>query len=130
MEAPSQDLGPWTRMVERMKAPSRGKVRIAVVGKYTELIDSYKSVQEALIHGGIANEVGVEIDWLSSEHDISKDMKVVDWEPEPAAGAGSLGLFGLGRIARWLGLSAAVDALEARTVKLEGLLALWHPDLR
>jgi CTP synthase len=42
-------------------------VRIAVVGKYTSLVDSYKSVQEALIHGGIANDVGVAIDWLSSE---------------------------------------------------------------
>jgi CTP synthase len=42
-------------------------VRIAVVGKYTDYVDSYKSVQEALIHGGIANEVGVDISWLSSD---------------------------------------------------------------
>ena len=42
-------------------------MKIAVVGKYVALIDSYKSVQEALIHGGIANDVGVDIDWLSSE---------------------------------------------------------------
>ena len=61
------DLGPWTEMVERVKHPVHGSTRIAVVGKYTELVDSYKSVQEALIHGGIANNVGVEIDWLSSE---------------------------------------------------------------
>ncbi|MGH7505767.1 MAG: CTP synthase, partial [Longimicrobiales bacterium] len=57
----------WEAMVERVKRPSHGIVRIAVVGKYTALVDSYKSVQEALIHGGIANDVGVEIDWLSSE---------------------------------------------------------------
>ncbi|HEX7117200.1 MAG TPA: CTP synthase [Longimicrobiales bacterium] len=61
------DLEPWTRMVETVKRPKHGSVRIAVVGKYTALVDSYKSVQEALIHGGIANDVGVEIDWLSSE---------------------------------------------------------------
>jgi CTP synthase len=42
-------------------------VRIAVVGKYTSLVDSYKSVHEALIHGGIANNVRVDISWLSSE---------------------------------------------------------------
>jgi CTP synthase len=54
-------------MVQRRAEPRNGKVRIAVVGKYTSLVDSYKSVQEALIHGGIANDVGVDIDWLSSE---------------------------------------------------------------
>ncbi|MEO1160754.1 MAG: signal peptide peptidase SppA [Pseudomonadota bacterium] len=70
------------------------------------------------------------IEWLSAEHKISKDMKVIDWEPAPAPGTGSLGLFGLGKVARWLGFSAAVDALEARTVKLDGLLVLWHPNLR
>ena len=61
------DLSKWEAMVERVKRPADGTVRIAVVGKYTSLVDSYKSVQEALIHGGIANDVGVEIDWLSSE---------------------------------------------------------------
>ncbi|HEU5173163.1 MAG TPA: CTP synthase, partial [Gemmatimonadaceae bacterium] len=45
----------------------RERVRIAVVGKYTEYQDSYKSVIEALIHGGIANDVGVEIAWANSE---------------------------------------------------------------
>ncbi len=67
LEAPAPDLAEWTRMTERIVRPSRGRVRIAVVGKYTELVDSYKSIQEALIHGGIAHDVGVEVDWLSSE---------------------------------------------------------------
>jgi len=67
MEAPEPDLEPWRRMVNTIKTPGGGEVRIAVVGKYTELVDSYKSVQEALLHGGIANDVKVEIDWLSSE---------------------------------------------------------------
>ena len=49
-----------------MIAP-RDRARIAVVGKYTELVDSYKSVHEALIHGGIGNDVGVDISWLSSD---------------------------------------------------------------
>jgi CTP synthase len=67
VQAGQPDLQQWETMVSRVRQPSNGTVRIAVVGKYTSLIDSYKSVQEALIHGGIANDVGVEIDWLSSE---------------------------------------------------------------
>ena len=63
----ASDLGAWTEMVRRTKQPSGGKVRIAVVGKYTELVDSYKSVQQALLHGGIANDVELDIDWLQSE---------------------------------------------------------------
>ena len=60
------DLSAWRQMVHRVISPA-SRVRIAVIGKYTELIDSYKSVQEALIHGGIANDVGVDISWLASD---------------------------------------------------------------
>ena len=60
------DLGTWRAMVGRVIDPPR-TVRVAVVGKYTEYVDSYKSVQEALIHGGIGNDVGVEISWVSSD---------------------------------------------------------------
>jgi CTP synthase len=60
------DLSGWREMVSRITAPSE-RVRIAVVGKYTDLVDSYKSVHEALIHGGIANDVGVDIRWISSD---------------------------------------------------------------
>jgi CTP synthase len=60
------DLAGWRHMVQTIAAP-RDRVRVAVVGKYTELVDSYKSVHEALIHGGIANDVGVEISWVSSD---------------------------------------------------------------
>ncbi|MBM3885509.1 MAG: CTP synthase [Gemmatimonadetes bacterium] len=66
LETPEPDLTAWTAMVRRVTHPAR-KVRIAVVGKYTDYADSYKSVQEALIHGGIANDVGVEIAWTSSD---------------------------------------------------------------
>ncbi|MEJ2204818.1 MAG: CTP synthase [Gemmatimonadota bacterium] len=67
VEAAPPDLTTWTNIVERVKRPASGEVNIAVVGKYTDLVDSYKSIQEALIHGGIANDVKVSTDWLSSE---------------------------------------------------------------
>jgi CTP synthase len=67
LEAPRPDLTEWRGLVKRIREPEHGRVRIAVVGKYVALVDSYKSVQEALIHGGIANDVAVEIAWLSSE---------------------------------------------------------------
>ncbi|MDQ8177962.1 MAG: CTP synthase, partial [Gemmatimonadota bacterium] len=66
LEGRALDLSAWQEMVRRVTHPAR-KIRIAVVGKYTDYADSYKSVQEALIHGGIANEVGVEIAWTSSD---------------------------------------------------------------
>jgi CTP synthase len=66
LDRPAPDLGAWREMVQRVVQP-RERVRIAVVGKYTDFVDSYKSVQEALIHGGIANDVGVDISWVSSD---------------------------------------------------------------
>ncbi len=60
------DLSYWRDLVHRIIEP-RSLVRIAVVGKYTDYVDSYKSVHEALIHGGVANDVGVDIAWLSSD---------------------------------------------------------------
>jgi len=66
LEGRALDLSAWQEMVRRVTHSAR-KIRIAVVGKYTDYADSYKSVQEALIHGGIANEVGVEIAWTSSD---------------------------------------------------------------
>ena len=66
LETPAPDLSTWRSMVQRVMQPG-DQVKIAVVGKYTALVDSYKSVQEALIHGGIANDIGVQIDWISSD---------------------------------------------------------------
>ena len=66
LETPEPDLSRWSGMVDTI-IHSKDRVRIAVVGKYTDLADSYKSVQEALVHGGIANGVGVQIDWVSSD---------------------------------------------------------------
>ncbi len=62
----SPDLTAWREMVQRIRHPKE-RVRIAVVGKYTQLADSYKSVAEALSHGGIANNAGVDISWVSSD---------------------------------------------------------------
>jgi CTP synthase len=60
------DLTRWSKIVDVVRAPE-GEVRIAVVGKYTNLLDSYKSLAEALAHGGIANRVKVHLDWVDSQ---------------------------------------------------------------
>ena len=64
--APPPDLTRWQDIVQRIRRPE-GEVTIAVVGKYTSLIDSYKSLSEALTHGGIANNVKVRLRWVESE---------------------------------------------------------------
>ena len=72
LETKEPDLDSWKAMVEKILHPKHA-VRIAVVGKYTDLHDAYKSVQEALIHGGIASDAGVQIDWLSSDQFTSQE---------------------------------------------------------
>jgi CTP synthase len=64
--APAPQLAAWERLVETIRNPE-GSVTIAVVGKYTGLKDAYKSLIEALAHGGVANKVRVELDWIESE---------------------------------------------------------------
>src|SRR4051794_14663232 len=66
VEAPEPALGNWRRIVERIRAPE-GEVTIAIVGKYVGLKDAYKSLSEALGHGGIANNVRVHLNWIDSE---------------------------------------------------------------
>ncbi len=66
LDAPGPDLPRWEEIVERATKPE-GQVTIAVVGKYTGLIDAYKSLAEALAHGGIANNVRVAMNWIDSE---------------------------------------------------------------
>ena len=63
---PAPDLGRWRGIVERIRHPE-GEVTIAVVGKYISLLDSYKSLAEALAHGGIGNNVKVRLNWIDSE---------------------------------------------------------------
>jgi len=66
LETAEPDLAAWETMVDKLVRPAE-RVKIAVVGKYTDLHDAYKSVQEALLHGGIPNDVGVDIEWLGSD---------------------------------------------------------------
>ena len=63
---PPPDLSRWRRIRDRLRAPE-DRVRIAVVGKYTELKDAYISLGEALVHGGIANRVAIDPAWLDAE---------------------------------------------------------------
>jgi len=66
LEAPRPHLARWHDIVDRIRSPE-GEVNIAVVGKYTSLLDAYKSLAEALRHGGIANNCKVNLDWIDSE---------------------------------------------------------------
>ena len=65
-DAPPPDLGLWDEVLTALRDPE-GEVNIAVVGKYTELKDAYKSLIESLQHGGIANQVKVNISWMDAE---------------------------------------------------------------
>jgi CTP synthase len=78
-EAPAPDLSRWEEIDEVLTNPD-GEVTIAVVGKYTVLKDAYKSLIEALVHGGLANKVKVNLDWVESE----------TFEGEPGAAAARL----------------------------------------
>jgi len=61
------ELSAWKRTVETFKKPANGTVRIGVVGKYVHLKDSYKSLHEALVHGGLANNLAVQLEYIDSE---------------------------------------------------------------
>ncbi|WP_151717654.1 CTP synthase [Gemmobacter serpentinus] len=64
--APKPNLTRWEDVMDRITNPE-GEVRVAVVGKYTQLEDAYKSIAEALTHGGMANRVKVRAEWIDSE---------------------------------------------------------------
>src|SRR5690606_40064412 len=64
--APAPKLERWLGISNAVANPE-GEVNIAIVGKYTELKDAYKSLIEALVHGGIANRVRVNLEWIESE---------------------------------------------------------------
>jgi len=74
LEAAPRDLSRWSGMVDRLKHPS-GQVDIALVGKYVGYEDSYKSLKEALIHGGLAHDATVNIQWVEAE-----GLLEPDWE--------------------------------------------------
>ncbi len=65
---PHLDLKNWRELVATIKEPTGGTVKIAIVGKYVELEDSYKSLREALTHAGVANNLRVNVAWIESEN--------------------------------------------------------------
>jgi len=65
--AAAVDLTGWRKLVSTVRQPSAGETAIAIVGKYVELEDSYKSLREALTHGGVANNLRVNVRWIESE---------------------------------------------------------------
>jgi len=67
------DLSEWRKLVATIREPSGGDTRIAIVGKYVELEDSYKSLREALTHGGVANNLRVVVKWIESEELMDDD---------------------------------------------------------
>jgi CTP synthase len=74
IDVPNMEPAQWRRIVESVLNPEK-KVTIAIVGKYMGLEDSYKSLKEALIHGGIANDVGVNMKWIDSEKFATNDIE-------------------------------------------------------
>ncbi|HSR72327.1 MAG TPA: CTP synthase [Kiloniellales bacterium] len=73
LEGREPELAPWDRVTDSIRHPD-GEVTIGVVGKYTAVPDSYKSLAEAMTHGGVANNVRVRVNWLDSEIFESDDM--------------------------------------------------------
>jgi len=81
LETRPADLAQWQRMVDRAKSPS-GRVTVAICGKYVNLKDAYKSIIESFVHAGVANDVRVDLEWVSSEnihkHGAEKYLNNVD----------------------------------------------------
>ncbi|OUS08403.1 CTP synthase [Rhodobacterales bacterium 52_120_T64] len=71
-DAPEPDMTKWDDVMDRVEHPE-GTVKIAIVGKYTQLGDAYKSIAEALTHGGLDNRVKVKVEWINSEVFESED---------------------------------------------------------
>ncbi|MDX6768582.1 MAG: CTP synthase [Elusimicrobiota bacterium] len=127
----SKDLDSWTRLVDRLKHPKR-EIVIAMAGKYTDYKDAYKSVNEALVHGGIANETKVKIRFLdTTDPKISEQLDGVHGILVPG-GFGDRGIEGkikVAQIARennipyfglCLGLQIAVIEFSRNVLKLAG----------
>ncbi len=73
--AAHSDLAHWRELVSTIKEPLSGETSIAIVGKYVELEDSYKSLREALTHGGVHNNVSVNVRWIESEELMQDDYE-------------------------------------------------------
>jgi CTP synthase len=73
--APRSDLAEWRELVSTIREPLSGETAIGIVGKYVELEDSYKSLREALTHGGVSNNLRVQIRWIESEELMEDDYE-------------------------------------------------------
>jgi len=134
LETKEPDLRSWAAMVDKILHPET-EVRIAVVGKYTELADSYKSIKEALAHGGIAHSAGVRIDWLASDRFTDQETAGELLTPYDGllvpGGFGVRGIEGMLEAIRWarehelpffgicLGLQTAIIEFARNVVKLQ-----------
>ena len=104
LQTPPTELTEWTKMVEVFRNP-KTRVKIALVGKYVDLHDAYLSVVESLVHGGIANEAGIDLDWVEAE-DLKDDattqarLKDADGIIVPG-GFGSRGIEGMVNTAKY-----------------------------
>ncbi len=101
---PTVELKSWRDLVSTIKDPSSGLVRIAIVGKYVELEDSYKSLREALTHAGVANDLRVNVTWIESEN-LMKDNYESDLQDFDAilvpGGFGKRGISGMLRAIKY-----------------------------
>jgi CTP synthase len=101
--AKEPDLSRWENLLARAKHP-RDVVRIGIVGKYVEYEDSYKSLNEALYHGGVANQVSVQLKWVESEglleETLNEQLSQYDAILVPG-GFGKRGIDGMLRGVRW-----------------------------
>jgi CTP synthase len=73
LDAPPRDLSRWESLIEVVRHPA-GEVRIGVVGKYVQLEDAYKSLREALVHGGFAHHLRTVIEWIEAEEIINQEV--------------------------------------------------------
>jgi CTP synthase len=98
------DLKSWRELVAIIKEPSAGDVKIAIVGKYVELEDAYKSLREALTHAGVANNLKVNVNWIESEN-LMRDNYETDLHDFDAilvpGGFGKRGISGMLRAIRY-----------------------------
>ena len=97
---PTADLKRWRDLVATIKDPTAGTVRIAIVGKYVELEDSYKSLNEALTHAGVANNLRVNVTWLESENLMGDDFENQLQDYDAILVPGGFGKRGIGGMLR------------------------------
>ncbi|HLX73566.1 MAG TPA: CTP synthase [Terriglobales bacterium] len=81
IEARERDLGPWEELVHRVYNP-KDEVTIGIVGKYVEYEDSYKSLKEALVHGALAHNLKINVNWIEAEGLETKDGEDRSYEAQ------------------------------------------------